>query len=41
MKKLSKVITWLGTLIGDILAAHIPLSVWLDSTSLELYRLHR
>ena len=38
MKRLSNVISWFGNLANSILAAHLPVSIWLDSASLELYK---
>jgi hypothetical protein len=41
MQKLSKAISRLGKVVNRILGAHLPVSVWLDSASLELYKTHR
>jgi hypothetical protein len=41
MRKLSKGLSWFGKLIDRILGAHLPVSVWLDSASMELYKTHR
>jgi hypothetical protein len=41
MKKLSNIVSWLGNFIDGILDAHLPVSVWLDSTALALYKIHR
>lgn len=41
MRKLSTAISWFGKLVNRILDAHLPVSIWLDSASLELYKTHK
>jgi hypothetical protein len=38
MRKVLSIIHRLGQVINEIVEARLPMSVWLDSTTLRLYR---
>lgn len=38
MCKLRSAAYWLGQILTEIVNARLPISVWLDSTALHLYR---
>ncbi len=38
MHRLRKVVQHLGQILGEIVDARLPMSIWLDSTTLHLYR---
>jgi len=37
-KKLSGAVIFLGRVLSDIVEAHLPISIWLDFSTLRLYR---
>ena len=41
MRRLQSVVHCLGQIFAEIVAARVPMSVWLDSTTLHLYKARR